>query len=699
MGISASRVASMLRTKLINTTAAAVLVISSVGFAIPLLSTNSAFAATPDVCASGCAHNTIQAAIDAATAGSTINVGAGVYSANEFRVLNGKEITIEGAGIGNTTMKLTAVTDGFKVQANNVTLKNFTIDGSGIATYGLRAQNVTGLSVQNIYITGMTRSGFDINGVKSSHFTNITALNNGGVGVSVTDSTDLTFANVTTSGNLWGGIGLYTKGGNYPGMCGVNNIVFGGAASLAETVSLYTGINNVACPVANITPPASLTHKITSNNLAAQNIYTKSITDASALANPAFSPVISSTATGDYIVSPDLKIQHAINAATTGSIINVLPGTYNENVNVNKAVSILGTNPTTTRIVGVSGTSNAVTFSTNNATVSGFTITHEYTVSELAAWNDASINNAGVTFDQGTTGNTLSNSVVTLNRNGVYLNNSQGNKVINNTITNNRTGINLTNNVSNTVITGNTISDNWTLGLVYYWQTPSAGTDFNTLNVSGNTFSNNWYSEVVVKNAGPSTGTLNLQNNTFSDNPITYSTSSDSSLNEPGFAAQKPVTVGGSATAPTNSYPTIRIYNSGAATIAYTPTPTPPVTPPTTPTNPSTGGTTPAATNAAAPATATTTYIAYYDGNGDGVAYEDGEVAVTNENTANEGEVKGESTKKGNTATDDPSKNPDTENSSAFLGLGWWWIPVIIAGLGIIYWVVVKRADTTSSSS
>ncbi|MRR30560.1 hypothetical protein EG834_09620, partial [bacterium] len=246
--------------------------------------------------------------------------------------------------------------------------------------------------------------------------------------------------------------------------------------------------------------------------------------------------------------------------ATAGDTINVLAGMYVENVNVNKAVTIVGAGSGTTSIVGTTGNATPLTFSTSAASVSGFTITHNYTQAELDAWN---FNNNGVTFNQGTSGNHLENCTVSLNRNGIYLNNSQNQVITGNTITNNRTGINLTNTVNGTQITDNTISGNWTLGLVYYSQ--GQATDFSTVVVSGNTFASNWYSEILIKNAGTSTGALDISGNTFTDDPVTYTTSADTSLNEPGFGDLKPVALGGTATQPAQDLPTIRIYNSPTA--------------------------------------------------------------------------------------------------------------------------------------
>jgi parallel beta-helix repeat protein len=258
------------------------------------------------------------------------------------------------------------------------------------------------------------------------------------------------------------------------------------------------------------------------------------------------------------------SIQEAINLANAGDTISVASGVYNEKIDVNKAVSIIGAGAATTRIVAPTANDTTVNFGSTGATVSGFTITHEYTQAEKDAWD---FNNMGVNFNG--SGNTLSNSTVLHNRNGIYINQRTSNKIINNVITDNRTGIHFAGNVNGTVVTGNTVSNNWTLGLVYY-DISGTSVNFSTLAVTGNTFTGNWYSEILVKDAPGASGVLDVEGNTFTDTPVTYSTSADASLNEPGFASQRPVSFGGAAVAPSTPLPTLRIYNSApAATISY----------------------------------------------------------------------------------------------------------------------------------
>lgn len=258
-------------------------------------------------------------------------------------------------------------------------------------------------------------------------------------------------------------------------------------------------------------------------------------------------------------------IGEAIAAAAAGDTIRVSAGIYRENITVSKKVSIIGAGAGTTKIIATDANSTPLIFDTNDAVVSGFTLTHEYTADEIAAW---SFNNNGVIFRHLKSGNILENCIVTLNRNGIYLNNCQNNTIRNNIIANNRTGINATNNINGTVISGNDISNNWTIGLVYYGY--DTVTDFSTVTVSGNTFEENWYTEVLIKDTN-ATGALDVTNNTFKDTPVTYTTSADASLNEPSYEMQKPEVAGinGPNGKPSEAFPTLRIYNSAAAQLKY----------------------------------------------------------------------------------------------------------------------------------
>lgn len=275
--------------------------------------------------------------------------------------------------------------------------------------------------------------------------------------------------------------------------------------------------------------------------------------------------------TGDCSTLADAcgSINQAISLAdpTGGTVIHVSAGTYTEDVTINRPVTLVGAGMDQSIIQGqVTGSANTVTVSSNNVTVEGFTITRAG--NDVADWNTNTKTN-GVSFN-GVSNSTLEDSKVTGNRNGVYFNNAQNITVANNIVTDNRTGFNLVNNIDGAQITGNIISDNWTLGLLYYGL-GGGTTNFSTLSVTGNTFDQNWWTEVEVRDTGTGTGTLDVTNNTFSDSPVTYTTSSDPSLNEPGYSTQIPVEFRGAATQPVTPLPTLRTYDNGSVILKHTP--------------------------------------------------------------------------------------------------------------------------------
>ncbi len=463
--------------------------------------------------------------------GVTIVLAAGTYGLTEQRDIT-KPMTL--IGLGQVTLQAQneswSNVNGYKhllsvyagTAENPVVISNITLDSQGYA-YGFHAYRGPVVILNDV-----------------------TVINSKGAGLTVNGST-VTANNLNTSGNTWGAVNV--DPGKNVTLPSVFNLT--GSGTLSENQQIWSDGKNVTS-----------TATVTVNADGYQGYKAPD------------SPVIIWTNRGlpsgagilgdNNVLTMYDTIQGAFTAAKAGDTIKVMPGTYKENVSVSKAVTLLGAGADVTKIVGTDGNKTPLTFNTNNATVSGFTITHEYTQDELNAWN---FNNNGVIFHQGKTGNTLKDCVVTLNRNGIYINNATGNTIKDNIITKNRTGINMTNTVDGTLITGNTISDNWTLGLVYYQQ--GSATNFDTVTVTGNTFDGNWYSEILIKDTSSSTGTLDVSGNTFTDSPVTYTISADSSLNEPAFDKQKPAALGGDAVKPAADLPTLRIYSSPNVTLQY----------------------------------------------------------------------------------------------------------------------------------
>jgi len=270
-----------------------------------------------------------------------------------------------------------------------------------------------------------------------------------------------------------------------------------------------------------------------------------------------------------------ITIQAGINAAAAGQIVKVCPGTYNEDVNVNKANLILqGSGVDVSTILGTKGdgTSTTVTVSAQGVTIDGFTVTRDG--NNLADWNGL-VNSNG--FAVSGANFTLQNSKVTGNRNGIYIGQSANNAIIRrNYIDFNRTGIHLVDNTG-ALIEQNFVTNNWTMGILYREEAPLGTPDPTGIVVRNNNISGNWYSEVEFREPAGS-ALINLSGNylgtTAPSRVITQS-------GEPGYAAQIPVAYGGAAVAPA-SHPTIAgpqsaridyspFLNSGVDTLPGTP--------------------------------------------------------------------------------------------------------------------------------
>jgi len=89
--------------------------------------------ATLTVCGAGCNSTTIQGAIDLAVSGDTVSVAAGSYQQD---IIINKSLTLQGAGRTTTTiLRNTSVNQVVLIQASNVTITGFKIDGGGTAPY------------------------------------------------------------------------------------------------------------------------------------------------------------------------------------------------------------------------------------------------------------------------------------------------------------------------------------------------------------------------------------------------------------------------------------------------------------------------------------------------------------------------------------------------------------------------------------
>lgn len=144
-------------------------------------------------------------------------------------------------------------------------------------------------------------------------------------------------------------------------------------------------------------------------------------------------------------------IQEAVDAASDGDTIFVSQGTYNENLKINKQVSIWSDsrNPGDTIVKAADPSESAVEITANRATFSGFGVEGS--------------NKAGILLT-GATNCYINNNLAKNSEYGILLQNAKTNNINGNTMTLNEVGIRLENSDSNT-IQDNLIAYNYEYGI------------------------------------------------------------------------------------------------------------------------------------------------------------------------------------------------------------------------------------------
>ena len=208
------------------------------------------------------------------------------------------------------------------------------------------------------------------------------------------------------------------------------------------------------------------------------------------------------------------RIQDAINAAASGDTIRVSSGTYYENVDVNKRLTLQGVG---SPVVDAGGIANAIILNADACILEGFVASNSKS-GNAGIWvassgntisdNTVTHNNWGIVLFSSSSSNTISdNTAIDNSQSGIVLYFSNGNTISENTASNNSLyGINLYFSNGNT-ISRNTASSNSFDGIDLYSSTGNT--------ISDNTASNNSQCGIYLYSASNSN---NIMGNTADGN-------------------------------------------------------------------------------------------------------------------------------------------------------------------------------------
>lgn len=555
-------------------------------------------------------HTTIQNAVDNASTGHVIEVGAGSYPGN---VTVNKSVTINGpnAGIaGNGTRNTEAViqngtwtlgtanstVSGFKflntVAADNQKAVAITSTGNvvfsdniisreaptSIGSWGsLRGIEMSAKTSGTTTISGNLFTGDGSNIYQNSSWR--TAIwSNGGTGITYTNNI---FENSRTAVNLDNFSAGQTIAGNTFAASNGTHLSFGGTVattgqytisgnefSILDTTRATFNLSNVA---------TTFTIDATGNTFnsvspVAMNNQQKFATEATMYhrGRSGRNGVVNYIPGQQVVIALNPSIQKALDAAATGNNILVGTGTYNEDLLISKAgQSLTGTGAATTIIKGLySGSAHTIQISANNVTLKHVTVTRDYG-STLSDWY-ASPKNQGITINQNVSGTTMDSIIVTGNRNGIYGQIIPNTTIKNSLVENNRTGIHFGRNVSGSIVENNIIRNNFTHGILYNADF-GAAVNVADVKVRNNAIYGNWYAGINYQNnTNQTVNASDLQGYESACNwtgAAAQPTVSATGTSEPGYAAQAPSQFGG--TNPGGAYDIAGLGANGITPVSY----------------------------------------------------------------------------------------------------------------------------------
>ena len=391
-------------------------------FTLLLLGTSPALGQTTYTVSSG---DSIQDAIDNAENGDTIEVEDGTYQES---LTISKALTIQAAaGVNAEDITIGGVADACRdinITSNNVTLDGISVSGAqGAAGCDGGEAVISVAGVENITITGVQVTGpgaSDKTGINLFNSDTVTIENTevtqaGKNGINVR-SRNVTLRNITAPSNAVGRIGFgavavyaNNKSGADPNV----SVTFDGTINLSDNpnglifiardapitataASATFAFDNIALwPLADFGSQQDVTVDGGGLDAFAQSLIlnAKALTTGFALyqigaeaaatrvaqaSNPQPALVIE-LPTGDYFVgqespSQTMSVQTALNNVPANGTVNVLPGTYEESITIDKALTIQAAAGASPKPVIIGQSTDAVRVEASDVTISGLDI-------------------------------------------------------------------------------------------------------------------------------------------------------------------------------------------------------------------------------------------------------------------------------------------------------------------------------------
>ncbi|MCC7142115.1 MAG: T9SS type A sorting domain-containing protein [Candidatus Eisenbacteria bacterium] len=284
-------------------------------------------------------YTTIQAGIDDVYPGGTVEIANGTYveAPNVY-----KPCTLDGASRAGVLIDASSFADyGIDAMGDYAfRFQHFTLKGhpTNTASYGLKVagDNAT-VVIDDLEVWNSRRSCIDLNGCNApSSINNVYAHGAAyGVGVGLTNCNGTVLSNITTAGNPWGGIAVYTSSGPYtPGSNGVTLVP--GGNSFGEPVAIYSESNGIH-PITNLSvSPAEFGYLVGSSAAPNYRFYyaSEGAGLAAILAGGPTAGWLQNRNTSVYVVDPatGMKFAPALGVAAANATIDFRAGVVEEQV-------------------------------------------------------------------------------------------------------------------------------------------------------------------------------------------------------------------------------------------------------------------------------------------------------------------------------------------------------------------------------